>query len=87
MPKAPRPLLPWLAATGLGVCASVASAQIAFTDVTAASGVSHMSETYGASFGDLDGDGYLDIYSSNHRTQDSLFLNMGNGHFVRSPRC
>ncbi len=81
MPNAPCKLLLWLAASGLGVCASVASAQIAFTDVTAASGVSHMSETYGASFGDLDGDGYLDIFTSNHRTQPSLFLNMGDGTF------
>ena len=81
MPNASCKLLLWLAASGLGVCASVASAQIAFTDVTAASGVSHMSETYGASLGDLNGDGYLDIFASNHRTQPSLFLNMGDGTF------
>jgi hypothetical protein len=75
-------LLPWFAAIGLGVGASVASAQISFSDVTATSGVAHVSESYGASFGDMDGDGYLDIYASNHRTMDSLFLNMGNGTFV-----
>src|SRR5947209_107621 len=60
----------------------ISSAQIAFTDVTSAAGINHSSESYGASFGDLNGDGYLDIYASNHRTQDSLFLNRGNGTFV-----
>src|SRR5476649_236005 len=71
-----------LLALSLCIATTVASAQIAFTDVTVAAGVAHSSETYGASFGDLNGDGYLDIYSSNHRTQDSLFLNRGNGTFV-----
>ena len=44
--------------------------------------MSHSSESYGASWGDLNGDGFLDLYASNHRTQDSLFLNRGNGTFV-----
>ncbi len=71
-----------LAALTLGVGASVAGAQIAFTDATDASGAGHFSESYGASWGDLDGDGYPDLFTSNHRTKPSLFLNMGNGHFV-----
>jgi hypothetical protein len=65
-----------------GIAATVASAQIAFTDVTASAGVTHTSESYGASFGDLNGDGYLDIYVSNHRTPDSLWLNRGDGTFL-----
>ena len=72
----------WLstvALVALGSGAPDAHAQIAFTDVTDAAGVTHVSESYGASFGQFYGDGYLDIYSSNHRTQDSLFLNR-NGH-------
>jgi hypothetical protein len=75
---------PWalLAALGLGAGASIATAQIAFTDVTDASGAGHFSESYGASWGDLDGDGYPDLFTSNHRTKPSLFLNMGNGSFV-----
>ena len=81
MSHAPRRLLSWLAATGLAMGTSLASAQIAFTDVTAPAGVTHLSESYGASFGDLDGDGYLDIFSSNHRTRPSLLLNMGDGTF------
>ena len=71
-----------LAALGLGVGASLAAAQIAFTDVTNASGAGHFSESYGAAWGDLDGDGYPDLFTSNHRTKPSLFLNMGNGTFV-----
>ena len=47
----------WLAAIGLGAGASLASAQIAFTDVTAMSGVALTSDTYGASWGDLSDDG------------------------------
>src|ERR1700704_2419964 len=65
-----------------GIASTVAWAQISFTDVTTTSGVTHSSESYGAAFGDLNGDGYLDIYASNHRTRDSLFLNRGNGTFV-----
>jgi hypothetical protein len=71
-----------LTTLALGAGASIAAAQIAFTDVTDASGAGHFSESYGASWGDLDSDGYPDLFTSNHRTKPSLFLNMGNGTFV-----
>ena len=61
--------------------APAALSQTGFTDVTAAAGVAHCSEIFGASFGDLNGDGYPDIFVSNHRTRPSLFLNQGNGTF------
>jgi len=70
-----------LATASLSMAAAAASAQ-SFTDVTATSGVAHFSETYGASWGDFNGDGYLDLFVSNHRTMKSLFLNRGNGTFV-----
>src|SRR6188768_586416 len=61
-----------------------ASAAIAFSDVSAAAGVNRAGESYGASWGDLDGDGYLDIFASNHRTQPSLFLNRRDGTFAET---
>ena len=74
-------LFPALAALSL-TTAPVARSQTAFTDVSNAAGVTYTGESYGASFGDLNGDGYLDIYASNHRNKDSLFLNRGNGTFL-----
>ena len=61
---------------------STAEAQTSFTDVTTMAGVAHSSETYGASWGDFNGDGFLDLFVSNHRTMKSLYLNRGNGTFV-----
>jgi hypothetical protein len=66
----------------LGVAAaSVAQAQIAFTDQSGFSGVDRPGESYGASWGDLNGDGYPDLFASNHRQQPSLYLNLKNGRF------
>ncbi|HWJ05392.1 MAG TPA: CRTAC1 family protein [Steroidobacteraceae bacterium] len=56
-------------------------AQIAFSDVSAAARINRAGESYGAAWGDLNGDGLLDLYASNHRQQDNIFLNMGNGTF------
>ena len=53
-----------------------------FTDVTGTSGVAHVSETYGASWGDVDADGYPDLFVSNHRTMKNLYVNQRNGTFV-----
>ena len=53
-----------------------------FTDVTSASGVAHVSETYGASWGDVNADGFPDLFASNHRTTKNLFVNQHDGTFV-----
>jgi|KBSMisStaDraftv2_1062788.scaffolds.fasta_scaffold59550_2 hypothetical protein len=72
-----------LAIVLIGAVAPCATAQIAFQDVTAASGFgSSTGETWGASWGDSDGDGYPDLFSSNHRSRDSLFRNNQNGTFT-----
>ena len=66
------------------IWAPTAAAQPAFADVSAAAGVDRAGESYGASWGDLDGDGYLDIFASNHRTRPSLFLNRRDGTFFET---
>jgi hypothetical protein len=61
-----------------------AQAQIAFADSSQFSGVDRTGESYGASWGDLNGDGYPDLFASNHREQPSLFLNLKNGRFYET---
>ncbi len=62
--------------------AGVVHAQTTFTDVSAAAGIEIDIESYGASLGDYNGDGLLDIFVSNHREQPSLFLNRGDGTYT-----
>ncbi len=65
------------------VALTVASAQIAFEDVSVAAGFANSaSETWGAAWGDLDGDHYPDLFSSNHRMRATLFHNNQNGTFT-----
>ena len=60
-----------------------ASAQIAFEDVSLAAGFGNTgTETWGAAWGDLDGDGYPDLFSSNHRMRATLFHNNKDGTFT-----
>jgi hypothetical protein len=64
--------------------APAVNAQIAFADQSAFSGVDRSGESYGASWGDLNGDGYPDLFASNHRQQPSLYLNLKNGRFYET---
>ena len=55
-----------------------------FRDVTAGSGLeTYAGMTYGAAWGDFDGDGRPDLYVTNHWQSDGakLFRNLGNGRF------
>ena len=57
---------------------------VIFKDVTAGSGLeSYTGMTYGAAWGDFDGDGRPDLYVTNHWKSDGakLFRNTGKGHF------
>jgi hypothetical protein len=67
----------------LGLIAFPASSQIAFHDVSTAAGLgATASESWGASWGDYDGDLYPDLFSSNHRMRATLFRNDRDGTFT-----
>ena len=52
-----------------------------FEDVTVASGIFDSGMTFGASWGDFDGDDLPDLYTSNHANTAVLYQNLGSGHF------
>lgn len=88
-PRPPFPGPTWslpaaLLTGAIGFASSATYAQIAFTDQSAFSGVDRSGESYGASWGDLNGDGYPDLFASNHRQQPSLYLNLKNGRFYET---
>ncbi len=57
-------------------------AAVFFEDVTQIAGIAHTGRSYGASWGDFDGDGSPDLWVGNHLDQPSLYLNDGNGAFT-----
>ena len=65
------------------LCAiSQASAQVTFQDVTRLSGVHFTGRSFGASAGDLNGDGWTDIFIGNHRGLAILYLSNQDGTFT-----
>ena len=66
---------PWLAV------AMPAQAEIAFQDVTNTAGFTYEGESWGGSWGDLNGDHLPDLFSNHHRNKASVFVNRGNGVF------
>lgn len=67
-----------------------AHAAIQFEEVTVSAGLLRSGESFGASWGDVNGDGYPDLAASNHRARPSLYVNRGNrtftnhGNFVKT---
>jgi len=60
-----------------------ASAQIQFDDVSAAAGIDHAGPSFGASWGDFDGDGLPDLWVGNHAdAPPNLYRNNGDGTFT-----
>lgn len=55
-----------------------------FEEITPYSGIEYVGMTYGAAWGDFDGDGRPDLYVTNHLSREGakLFRNLGRGHFV-----
>ena len=58
------------------------NAQIVCEEVTAGSGISFTGRSMGASWGDYNGDGWADLYASNHKGMASLYVNNRNGTFT-----
>jgi hypothetical protein len=54
---------------------------IAFEEVTGAVGMARVSLSYGAAWGDLDRDGWPDLFVGHHGDQTSLYWNDGDGRF------
>ena len=59
-----------------------ASGSITFKDVTKQAGISHHSPTAGAAWGDFNGDGWPDLWVTNHYLTPSLYVNQGDGTFL-----
>lgn len=55
---------------------------IAFIEVTKQAGMSHHSPTAGAAWGDFNGDGWPDLWVTNHYLTPSLYINQGDGTFL-----
>lgn len=55
---------------------------ISLNDVTGKYGLSSNGRSISAVFGDVNNDGYLDLYVGNWMKQNKLFINEGNGKFV-----
>ncbi len=53
-----------------------------FEETTHAAGISYVGQSYGAAWGDFDGDGYPDLWVPNHGNQPNLYLNLGDGTFA-----
>ncbi len=66
----------------LSLSFSLAAAQ--FEEVTQAAGISRTAQTFGVSWGDINGDGWPDAYVSNHWREPSLYVNQQDGTFLES---
>ncbi len=53
-----------------------------FEDVHVQAGIDYAGVSKGASWGDFNGDGWPDLWTCNHNTQPSLYLNNGDGTFT-----
>lgn len=72
------------AAASLLGCSKPAPVEMTlFKDVTAESGLgAYSGMTFGAAWGDFDGDGRPDLYVTNHLNDARLYRNLGGGHFA-----
>lgn len=65
-----------------GIPPAVADQTIQFSEVSQAAGLEYRGASFGASWGDFNGDGYMDLWRSNHYQRTAqLFLNQRDGTF------
>ncbi|MES9993378.1 MAG: CRTAC1 family protein, partial [Candidatus Thiodiazotropha sp.] len=57
-------------------------AEIRFEEVTDITGIDYLGQTWGASWGDYNGDGFPDLWLSNHQLYPSLYRNNRDGTFT-----
>lgn len=65
----------------LSAASGIAHAQIQFQDVTNSATDKIAAESWGLSAGDFNGDGWPDIFITNHRDRPTLYRNNGDGTF------
>jgi len=63
------------------MCATPTLAGIQFEELTDISGVHYTGSSWGASWGNFNGDKWPDLWVGNHSTQPDLFVNNGDGTF------
>lgn len=56
-------------------------AAIRFEDASQRMGIDHAGQSYGASWGDFNGDGWPDLWVGNHDSKPTLYLNLQGGGF------
>ena len=56
--------------------------EIRFEEVSQQAGITRIGESWGNAWGDFDGDGYLDLWATNHKHKPSLYRNNGDGTFT-----
>ena len=61
---------------------SSAWSNIQFEEVSHQAGITRIGESWGNAWGDFDGDGYLDLWATNHKHKPSLYRNNGDGTFT-----
>ncbi len=55
---------------------------ISFQEVTDNSGITYVGQSWGASWGDFNGDGWPDLWTSNHGMKPALYINNQDGTFT-----
>ncbi|WP_319548777.1 FG-GAP-like repeat-containing protein [Desulfogranum marinum] len=70
----------------LAFLTTLAGAEISFTETTQEAGLTYTGPTWGAQWADYDGDGWPDIFVTNHESKvPSLYLNKQDGTFEQLP--